>query len=148
MDAVECDSEPILVYHASIDDCLKQPSPNRGVLGCCDGAEYQRPPSLFQATVVYMCLSEWAILKLRPAILQALSVGTRIVTRSCTMGDAWPPDAQSLGEEGQTFFLYTVTADRKADPALNSDTDLAERYGLHWKQPPPGAYNPLPAPAR
>lgn len=125
---------PIQVVQGSLDDCLRSP-PGEG-----DDAEM---PSLAEATVVYLYVGQWANLKLRPTLLQVLRPETRIVTRSFTMGDSWSPDAVAE-RGGEIFYLYTVTTERKADPALQSTSDLESRYGLHWVQPPPTAFNPIP----
>eukprot|EP00928_Gymnodinium_smaydae_P046436 TRINITY_DN30934_c0_g1_i1.p1 TRINITY_DN30934_c0_g1~~TRINITY_DN30934_c0_g1_i1.p1 ORF type:complete len:405 (+),score=73.95 TRINITY_DN30934_c0_g1_i1:54-1217(+) len=115
------DAEPIRIIHGSIDDD--------------EAAEV-----LAEATVVYVFLCEWANLKLRPKLVRLLPVGAAIVTRTFSMGD-WQPDAETFGAEGRTpYRKYLVTAARKADATLQSDEELARRFGLRWIQPPPGNY--------
>jgi len=66
-----------------------------------------------------------------------LPIGARIVTKTFSMGDAWPADAEAYGADEKALFrLYRVTAARKADAELQSDSELQRRFGLHWLQPP------------
>jgi len=144
LDSADANAQPIMIYHASLDDCLREPdSDMNNDTRDGNGAEHF-PPHLSQATVVYMYIGQWANLKLRPTLLRVLPIGAKIITQSFTMGDAWTPDSQSLADNGQVFYLYTVTAERKADPVLNSDRDLSKHFGFHWTQPPPNAYQPIP----
>lgn len=101
---------PIKVICGNIDDCFEEgKNLHGGLVSRADAA----PSLLADATVVFLFLSEWANLKLRPGLLRVLPIGARIVSRSFTMGEAWPVDA-----EVEPFSLYLVTAARKADAAL------------------------------
>lgn len=135
--AAELGPEP-LIYCGSIDDCL---TPQ---LECspCEGDE-PPPPHVGEATVVFLFIGQWANLKLRPRLLKSLNPGTRLVSKSFTMGKAWPPDGVMCGPGGEQFFMWFVTMDRKSDQALLSDDEMAVNYGLHWAQPPPTGYFPI-----
>lgn len=122
--------EPIKVIHGSIDDCFADEA----------SCSHENSIDLSQATVVYVFLGEWGNLKLRPRLLRTLQPGARIISKSFTMGEAWPEDAKVAAPDGTIFRLFLVTEARKAEEALMSDAELERRFGLHWTQPPPGAY--------
>jgi len=128
-------ADPIVVFQGNIDDCFPG---TEGPDGAGEEAQaLQEAVSLAQATVVCVYLDEWSNLKLRPVLLRTLPVGARVLTRYSSTGDAWPSDAEAYGSDGKTLFrLHHVTAARKADQELRSDSECARRYGIRWLQPP------------
>ena len=62
---------------------------------------------LSQATVITMFLLPDINLKLRPKLLD-LKPGTRIVSNSFTMGDAWPPQKSEVVGYS-TIYLWTIS---------------------------------------
>merc|ERR1712032_745949 len=118
------------IVHGSIDDCFQSPP-----------SSFADSVGLRRATLVFLFLGDWANLRLRPRLLQTLPVGARILCRTFSLGDGWPPVAEAFGSDGKTVFrIYEVKVARKADPALNSDAELAVKFGLRWVQPP--SYRP------
>eukprot|EP00434_Breviolum_minutum_P020655 symbB.v1.2.018213.t1/scaffold1445.1/size118272/4 len=134
----------IQVLHADLDSCFNAPW-NSMVNGCQGRLPDPTRPLLSQATVVYLFLGEWANLSLRSRLLQSLPLGARIISRSFSMGHAWPADAVLRGGNNVIYRLYRVTEQAKCKVLLAS-TELEDRFGLHWLQPPPGNYRPAKDP--
>lgn len=67
-----------------------------------------------QATVVTLYLLPSVNQSLRPQLWKQLKVGTRIVSHSFDMGDAWPPE-KTVRVAGKTLYYWTITeANKKA----------------------------------
>lgn len=116
-------AEPISVICGSIDDCFEGPA-----------------PLLAEATVLYIFLSQFAMLRLRPRLLRSLPEGARIIVRQFNLGRGWPPDAEVQGLDARGIFrVYTVTAARKEDPWLLGDEELVEQYALLHADRPEGS---------
>eukprot|EP00435_Cladocopium_sp_Y103_P068474 s645_g31.t1 len=144
----------IQVLHADLDSCFTLPWK-----ALCEYEEMKTAasetgkapldpelPLMSQATVVYLFLGEWANLTLRPRLMQSLPIGARIISRSFSMGHEWPADAVLRGGHEVIYRLYQVT-ERVKCKALLASTELEDRFGLHWLQPPPGNYRPAKDPA-
>ncbi|CAK9047844.1 unnamed protein product [Durusdinium trenchii] len=73
--------------------------------------------------------------------MQTLPLGARIVSRSFSMGNEWPADAELRAGNDVVYRLYKITELVKSRAHIASK-ELEDRFGLHWLQPPPGNYRP------
>jgi cyclopropane fatty-acyl-phospholipid synthase-like methyltransferase len=60
-----------------------------------------------EATVVTLYLLQSLNIKLMPKLKQELKPGTRIVSQSFSMGDAWPPE-RTIDVDGRPVYLWTI----------------------------------------
>ena len=80
-------------------------------MGVSDRVEI-RQGDLFEAdiedaTVVTLYLLQSLNIKLMPKLKQELKPGTRIVSQSFSMGEAWPPE-KTIEVDGRNVYLWTV----------------------------------------
>jgi len=124
---------PVTVLCGEIDDYLEA-SPAPLADAPAESSSASKQDSVFpisQATFVFMFLSQYACLRLRPRLLSALPIGARILVRRFTLGKGWPPDDEcSNNDNSDVFRLYTVTAERKEDPILLANEELENEYAL------------------
>ena len=90
---------------------VKEATERAQKMGVSDKVEIRRG-DLFEAdikdaTVVTLYLLRSLNMKLMPKLQKELKPGTRIVSQSFDMGDAWPPDKQ-IEVNGYNVYMWTV----------------------------------------